>query len=344
MQWQRGSEVRRGERRGPMSEIRWGIMGTGGIARTFARDLLDDGHTIAAVGSRTRQRAETFADEFGIPTSHGSYDGLVDDDDVDIVYVATPHPEHAGNAELALSAGKHVLVEKPFTLNAAEAERVVTLGAERGLLVLEAMWTRFLPHVGRIREILREGQIGEVRHFTADHMQLLPSDPRHRINALELGGGALLDLGVYPLSFASMLFGTADEMRASARFSATGADAATAVVLGYGGRALAVTHCASDLRGTNTATIVGTDARIEIDPTWYEATSFRVIDVEGVVIEEYKTRITGRGMQFQAREAERLIESGRTASDIMPPAESVSIMRTLDEIRAAIGLVYPQER
>jgi predicted dehydrogenase len=327
-----------------MSEIRWGILGTGGIAHAVAKDLLDDEHVIAAVGSRAQERADDFADEFGIPVAYGSYDELVSDDDIDIVYVATPHSEHAYNAELALNAGKHVLVEKPFTLNATQAKHVVELAADRQLLVLEAMWTRFLPHVERIREILEDGTLGVLRGFSADHMQRLPSDPRHRINALELGGGALLDLGVYPISFASMLLGEPESVQASARFGRTGADAATDTVFGYGDRALAVTRCASDVRGTNSATIVGTDARIEIASIWYAPTSFRVVDPGGHVIEEFKTRVTGGGKQFQAREAERLIEAGLIASEVMPPAESVAIMRTLDRVRSRIGLVYPQER
>ena len=327
-----------------MSDFRWGILGTGGIARTFTKDLIDDDHSVAAVGSRTLAKAEAFADEFGVPAAHGSYEDLVADDDVDIVYVATPHPEHAANAELALNAGKHVLVEKPFTLNAAEARRVVALAAERDLLVMEAMWTRFLPHVERIRDLVGRGILGDVRSFSADHQQLLPSDPHHRINALELGGGALLDLGIYPISFASMLFGAPQTVQAASRFGATGADAATDTVFGYGDRALAATRSASDMRGSNTAVIVGTESRIEIDAIWYTATNFRLIAPDGQVREEFKTRITGRGMQFQAREAERLIDAGEIESRVMPASESVSIMQTLDEIRAIVGLVYPQER
>ena len=327
-----------------MSTLAWGILGTGGIAHTFAKDLIDDGHTIAAVGSRTQERADAFADEFDIAESYGSYEQLVADEHVDIVYIATPHPEHAANAELALNAGKHVLVEKPFTLNAAEAVRVVDLAASKGLLVLEAMWTRFLPHVERIRELIAEGAIGAVREFAADHQQLLPSDPGHRINALELGGGALLDLGIYPISFASMLLGEPETVQASARFGATGVDAATDVVLGYGDRALATGRCALDLRGTNTATILGTDARIEIDSVWFAPTSFRLITFDGDVTEAYKSRVTGSGQHFQAREAERLVEAGEIESAVMPLAESISIMRTMDAVRESIGLVYPQER
>jgi predicted dehydrogenase len=327
-----------------MSEIRWGILGTGGIAHTFTKDLIDDEHIVAAVGSRTQQSADVFADEFGIPSAHGSYDDLVADDDVDVVYVATPHPMHAANAESALNAGKHVLVEKPFTLNAAEAQRVVDLARARGLLVMEAMWTRFLPHVERIRDLVGRGILGEVREFAADHMQRLPGEPTHRINAPELGGGALLDLGIYPVSFASMLFGSPQSVRASARFSSTGVDAATAAVFRYGDRALASVRCALDVRGTNIATITGTNARIDIESIWYAPTNFRVVRHDGHLMEEYKSRVFGSGMQFEAREVERLIESGLTASDVMTPEESVSIMRTLDDVRARTGLVYPQER
>jgi predicted dehydrogenase len=327
-----------------MSDIRWGILGTGDIAHSFVRDLLDDGHTIAAVGARRQESADAFAAEFGIPIAHSSAEALVSDDRVDIVYVATPHPLHADGAELALHAGKHVLVEKAFALNAAQARRIVDLGAEKHLLVLEAMWTRFLPHVVRIREILAAGTLGTLREFSADHLQLLPSDPTHRINALELGGGALLDLGVYPVSFASMLFGAPTTVQATARFGVTGVDAATNTLFGYDGGALATTRSALDAAGSNTAVIVGTDARIELDRVWYQPTSFRVVTPDGVVLEEYTERPAGRGLRFEAREAERLIDAGLSSSPIMPAEESVAIMQTLDAVRAEIGLVYPQER
>ena len=185
-----------------MTGLRWGILATGGIAHMFTKDLRTAGLDIAAVGSRRADAARAFADEFEIPHAHDSYEALVDDPDVDIVYVATPHPAHADNAILALEHGKHVLVEKPFTLNAAEAARVRDVAAANGLLAMEAMWTRYLPHMVRIRELLAEGALGDVRAVTADHTQSISTDPAHRLNALELGGGALLDLGIYPVSFA----------------------------------------------------------------------------------------------------------------------------------------------
>ena len=248
-----------------MTALRWGIISTGGIARQFTADLLLNGHTVAAVGSRTQESADRFAAHFGLPTAHASYEALVADPTVDIVYVATPHPWHYPNAALALNAGKHVLVEKPFTLNAAQAQRLVTLAAERGLLVLEAMWTRWLPHMVRLREIVAAGTIGDIRSMSADHTQLLPNDPAHRLNALELGGGALLDLGIYPISFASQLFGTPQSVQAVGTFKETGADAQVATMFRYAGGQIATTYSASTTRGPNVAVVLGTEGRIELE-------------------------------------------------------------------------------
>ena len=322
---------------------RWGILGPGGIADAFTRDLITAGCSVQAVGSREQERAEAFAERHGIPNAHGSYDALVTDPDVDIVYIATPPSEHAPNAELALNAGKHVLIEKPFTMTGDEAARVADLARSTGLVALEAMWTRFLPHVVRIREVIASGALGELRSFTGVHMQRLPAEPTHRLNARELGGGALLDLGIYPVSFASQLFGAPETVQASGRLRDTGVDAEVATVFGYVDGSLATTLSASDAAGPNTASIIGTDARIDIDATWYAPTGFRVIGAGDAVLETYMSKVDGRGMQFQAFEVERLIATGETESTVMPLDESVSIMRTLDEIRRQIGVVYPGE-
>jgi predicted dehydrogenase len=323
--------------------IRWGILATGGIAHAFTQDLILDGHTVQAVGSRSLAAAEAFAAEFGIPTAHGSYEALAADPEVDIIYVSTPHPFHAANATLALTHGKHVLIEKPLTLNAGEARDITELAAEKGLLVLEGMWTRFLPHMRRIREIIAAGTLGEVHTLIADHTQDLPDDPGHRLNSMELGGGALLDLGVYPITFASELFGTPETILAAATFKATGADAQVATTFRYPGGQIALTLSASDTAGTNTAVILGTLGRIEIDAVWYSPTSFRVLNSRGEVVESYESTVPGRGMQFQAVEAERVIRAGLIESDLLPVAEMVSIMETLDAVRERIGLRYPGE-
>ncbi|WEO78045.1 Gfo/Idh/MocA family oxidoreductase [Cryobacterium sp. SO2] len=321
--------------------LRWGILATGGIAHQFAGDLVKNGFTVQAVGSRSQAAADAFAAEFGIPTAHPSYEALVADPNVDIIYVSTPHPFHAANASLALEAGKHVLVEKPITLNAAEARQLAALAESKNLLLLEAMWTRFLPHMGRIREILAAGTLGDVHSLIADHTQDLPDDPTHRINSLALGGGALLDLGIYPVSFASALFGRPETILASATFKDTGVDAQIATIFRYPGGQIATLLSASDTKGPNTASILGTEGRIDIDAVWYSPTTFRVLNGANEVVESYETpAFVGRGMHFQAVEAERLVAAGLITSELLTTAESVQIMETLDEIRSQIGLVY----
>ena len=324
-------------------DLRWGILATGLIARLFTADLLRTRHKVAAVGSRSLQTAQMFAAQFGIARAHGSYDALLADPEVDVVYIATPHPFHAANAIAALEAGKHVLVEKPFTINATEAQSVVNLAERQRLVVLEAMWTRFLPHMLRIREIAASGSLGEIRSVVADHTQDLPDDPGHRLNALDLGGGALLDLGIYPISFAWDMLGAPQSVQATARFKATGADAEVATLFRHAGGAVSLTLSMSDAAGPNVATVIGTQGRIEIDSVWYKPTSFRVYDNQGNVVEEFKSSVQGRGMQYQAAEVERLIRAGTLSGEILPLAETVAIMQTLDSIRAQIKLRYPGE-
>jgi predicted dehydrogenase len=323
--------------------LRWGILGTGGIARLFTSDLNLTDRAVTAVGSRTQQSADAFATAFGIPRAHGSYEALAADPEVDVIYVSTPHPFHAEGARLALEHGKHVLVEKPFTLNAAEARAVVDLAAAKGLVVLEAMWTRWLPHMVRVRELLASGALGEVRAVLADHDQKLPVNPEHRLQNPALGGGALLDLGIYPVSFAWDVFGAPSSVHAISSPTATGVDRQTAIIFGYPGGEQAVLHTQLDARGPSTATIIGTEARIQIDPVWYTPTSFSLIDPSDAVIERFEQEVPGRGMQFQAFELERLVAAGTVAGEVLPPEQSVAIMGTLDEIRRQIGLRYPGE-
>ena len=306
--------------------IRWGILGAGGIANAFVSDLLATGQRVSAVGSRSRSSADLFASKYGIASAHASYEALCSDPQVDAVYVATPHPFHAANALMALEAGKHVLVEKPFTMNAREARQVIALAESKGLVALEAMWTRWLPHMVRIREIVTAGRLGAIRALIADHTQKLPMDPSHRVNA-----------------FAWDLFGKPTSIMASSQPTATGVDEATTVILGYEGGLRAITHSALDCRGPNTAVIIGTEARIEIDPVWYTATSFTLYGGDHGVVERFEHPLTTRGMEYQARELERLVNEGRTSGEILPAEETVRIMECLDEVRRQIGLKYPGE-
>ena len=327
-----------------MTDIRWGILATGGIAHAFTADLRTAGLDVVAVGSRSAESARAFAEQYGIAHAHGSYEALVADPEVDIVYVASPHSHHLAHATLALEAGKHVLIEKAVTLDADEAIALRDLAAARGLLVMEAMWTRYLPHMVRIREIVAAGTLGEVRTVIADHTQRISDDPAHRLNALELGGGALLDLGIYPVSFAVDILGPIESARAVGRLAETGADSDVAIAAVHSGGGLSSIAMSSRAAGPNTAHVIGTDARIDIDRVWYTPTSFRVTATDGTVIEDYTSAFAGRGMQFEALYAEHLLREGRTDSDLLPFDESITIMATLDDIRAQLGVVYPKER
>lgn len=324
-----------------MTKLRWGILATGGIAQTFAKDLVLCEFDVRAVASRTQQNADAFAAQFGIPTAHGSYADLAADPNVDIVYIATPHPLHIEPALQMIAAGKHVLVEKAFTVDAAQARTIRDAAAAAGVLAMEAMWTRYLPHMVRIREILAAGTLGSVRGLIADHSQRLSDDPANRINALELGGGALLDLGIYPVSFAWDIFGKPARVQAAATLKDTGADAEVATLFSYDSGAIASTFSTSMAKGDNRATILGSDATIYIDPVWYAATSFRVVAPDGTVLEEFASDIAGRGMQYQAYAAERFVAEGNLAGDELGIEETIEIMETLDEIRELIGLHYP---
>ena len=320
--------------------IRWGILGTGFIAGLQTQDLIENGFTVQAVGSRTANSSKAFADEYGVATAHGSYADLVADPLVDVVYIATPHPFHHANALLALNAGKHVLVEKSFTMNAREAQDIVDVAEAKGLVALEAMWSRFLPHMIRIRAIIEEGTIGEVRKVVASHNQSLPKDPAHRLNDPALGGGALLDLGIYPVSFAFDILGTPETIRASASMTATGVDRQTAAIFEYAGGQQALVDCELDAASANRAMVIGTEGWIDIKSTWYNPTPFTVHAVDGSVVERYEQPVTSRGMQYQAAELERLVREGGTAGTILPPRESVAVMAAMDEIRRQIGLSY----
>jgi predicted dehydrogenase len=324
---------------------RWGVIGTGGIAAAFVTDLalLADAEVVA-VGSRRQETADAFGDTFGIARRHPSYQALVDDPDVDVVYVSTPHPGHFPAAMLAIQAGKAVLCEKPFTLNATEAADLVAMARRQGVFLMEAMWTRFLPHVVRIRELLAEGVLGDLRTVTAEHGQYFPPDPAHRLFAPGLGGGTLLDLGVYPVSLASMVLGAPARVTAVSDAAETGVDAQTSILLQHAGGRHAVLTTTLSAASPNRAAVVGTQARVEIDPTWYRPTSFTLIRRDGTVLERFDEPHEGGGLRHQAAEVGRRLAAGEIESPGMPLDETVSIMATLDEVRRQIGLVYPSER
>ncbi len=266
------------------------------------------------------------------------------DPTVDVIYVATPPSEHEAHALLALEHGKHVLIEKPFTVNEAQAQRVVDHAARRGLVVMEAMWTRFLPHMAYVRNRIAGGDLGTISSVRAEHAQRLDVPDTHRLRNPALGGGALLDLGVYPISFLHDIVGEPAHIDSRAEMTETGVDATVATVTAHDGGALGTTLSSMVSRGRNAASITGTLARLEIAATWYTPTAVELFDSRGEVVDRFESHVTGRGMQLEAIEMERLVEGGDPADMLMPQADSIAVMRSLDRVRALIGLEYPGER
>lgn len=325
-------------------EFRWGILASGGIAQAFARDLsYFNHHIVAAVGSRSQESADSFAAEFPGCTAYSSYEALVADPTLDAIYVASPHPYHVSNTVLALNAGKPVLCEKPFTINAAEARQMKAAADANGVALMEAMWARFLPHMHKVREILASGILGDIWAVEADHGQRLSdyANPRHWEPSL--GGGALLDLGIYPISFAHMVLGVPDKITSSATFTDKGVDASSTVIFDYKSGAQAILTSNMMVSTPCRATICGTLGKIEIDRTFYNPTSMRVIMHDGTTT-EYPKEYKGHGLRDQALEFERVVRSGAKSSAILTPDESILIMESLDEVRKQIGLIYPSER
>ena len=312
--------------------LRWGVLGTGGIAHTFASDFrfTDDG-VVAAVGSRSKASADAFGDEFNVPRRHASYEDLVRDDEVDVIYVGTPHPQHFANAMLALEHGKPVLVEKAFTMTAQEARDLVAAARSNQLFLMEAMWTRFLPHVVALRDLIHKGALGEIVTIEADHGQWFEHDPGSRLFARELGGSALLDLGVYPVSFASMLLGTPERLTALVDPAFSGVDGQASMLLGYAHGAQAVLNCTSSARTATRACVSGTEARIEIDGDFYAPTSFTLITRDGDE-QRFDFATRGRGLHYEAHEVASCLRDGKLESTAMPLEESISIMETMERV------------
>ncbi|MFF7213672.1 Gfo/Idh/MocA family protein [Streptomyces sp. NPDC008238] len=326
-------------------KVRWGILATGGIAASFAEDLreLKDDAEIVAVGSRRIESARAFADRFGIPRAYGSWTELADDDGVDVVYVATPHSAHRVAAGLCLRAGRSVLCEKPFTVNAVEARELADLARAHGRFLMEAMWTYCNPVVRRLTELVADGAVGEVRSVHADFGLGGPFEPGHRLLDPALGGGALLDLGVYPVSFAHLLLGEPDEVQAWAHLTEQGVDDNTGMLLGYDSGAMAVLSCSLTADTAQTAVVTGSKGRIEVPASFFHPDRF-VLHREGREPEEFGAPDDGlRGLQHEAAEVMRCLRAGERESPLVPLEGSLAVMRTLDTVRDRIGVRYPGE-
>lgn len=323
-------------------KIRWGILGTGSIAQKFATGLtaLPDAE-IAAVGSRTQAAADHFGAEFHIPRRHASYEALANDAEVDAIYIATPHPFHYQNTLMCLDAGKPVLCEKPFAINVGEARQMVARAREKKIFLMEAMWTRYLPVMARVREIIAAGTIGDVRLVTADFGFRTGFNPKGRLFDPDLGGGGLLDVGIYPISLAYMLLGAPSSVVSAAHLGETGVDEQAAWIFGYPAGQLALLSSATRTNTQQEARIAGTEGLIRI-PDWWHAQQL-TLSVNGKPDEVIQPPFGGNGYNYEAAEVAHCLRKGLLESQTMPLDESLAIMETMDTIRAQWGLKYPME-
>ncbi len=325
-----------------METLRWGILSTGNIAHQFARGLQSANNAeLVAVGSRNQDSADSFAKEFNIPNAYNSYDGLVNDPDVDAIYIGTPHVFHAENVKLCLNAGKHVLCEKPFALNAQEAESCIALAREKNLFLMEAMWMRFIPAILETKRLIDEGLIGDIRLIQADFSFYMPIQPRHRLYNPDLGGGSLLDVGIYPISLATFFLGMPESVESHAVIGASGVDEQCSILFKYSDAAALLSAGISGAL-VNEAVIKGTKGKITVnDPFWVPGKI--TVHVYGEEAEVRDIPYAGNGYNYEAEAVHEAIKAGKIEHEILQHEETLATLRLMDAMRQEWGLQYPQE-
>lgn len=318
--------------------VRWGIVGPGRIARLVVRDFVHvEGAEAVAVASRSLDRAQAFAEEFGLATAYGSYREIIAADDIDVLYIATPHPQHLMIALAALEAGRAVLVEKTFTATLAGAEQVVAAAREHGVFAMEAMWTRFQPAIVAARTLIEDGVIGEVRQVQADLGVDRPFDPADRIYDPTQGGGALLDLGVYVVSFAQYFLGTPDRVEATGSLAPTGVDTEAGLLLGYADGRAATLLATIRHQTPGAARIHGTDGWIDVHPRFHHPSTI-VLTRRGHDPETITRPPRGGGYSHELAEVTQAVAAGRLESTVMPLADTLAVQRILEEAGRQLGV------
>jgi predicted dehydrogenase len=316
--------------------LRWGVLAPGEIARSFAQAMRQ--HTaqrLIAVASRSKERAAAFAGRFEVEAVHDSYEALVANPEVDVVYVAAPASEHVALGLLAIAAGKHVLIEKPLATDAAGARRLANAARSRSVFLMEAMWSRYLPQASVIRRLIADGVIGIARGVIADHSQAVAVDPDHRLYRADLGGGALLDLGIYPIQFDSMIFGAPQQITAIGGLTETGVDAYSTLVLGHGPAVQSTVTTSILARAGSRATVFGDTGRIDIDGPHHVPTTLTLRDNNVLGPRLTWSDPTGisfyGGLSWEATAVATFIGEGRIESPLHTLDETVSILETIDE-------------
>jgi predicted dehydrogenase len=324
--------------------IRWGILGAGGIARTVSQDIAGtDGHVVAAVGARDADRAAAFAADFPGARGFGSYDELVDDPEVDVVYIATTHPGHHDHALLAIAAGKPVLIEKPVCLNAAGAREVFAAARDADLFAMEAMWMLTNPLIRQAEQLVTDGAIGQVRGVRAEFGLGRPFDPEHRLYDLDNGGGALLDLGIYPMTFAHLFLGRPDAVATTGQLAPTGTDDTVAMQWSYAHGPGAQLWCSVSTPAPNRAVVYGSEGWIATEGAAHRPTGL----VVQTATERYRLDdpLAGQGSGYGPEIAEvgRCLRSGLLESPLIPQDDTIDILELIDDARSALGVKYPGE-
>lgn len=336
-----------------MDRIRWGVLAPGRIARTFASDLaLVPDAELVATGSRSPERAAEFAARFG-GVAHGSYEALVSDPSVDVVYVASPHALHDQHTRMALQAGKAVLCEKPMTLDADSTTALFEEAATRGLFLMEAMWTACHPTIRKLLELLADGEHGTARQVHADLGFVVPGatgggDPTDRLLDPALGAGALLDMGIYPLTLAHLVLGTPERLTAVANRSASGIDLDIAVAGLYPGGATAALTASMTSQAPRTATVATEIGRFDLPrgfhhPERIRWTSYWTKEGTSTWVEPDEP-VIGQGYGNEILEVHRCLRAGALTSELVPPQQTLALMRQMDDLREQIGVSYPRRR
>ncbi|MFT3888644.1 MAG: Gfo/Idh/MocA family oxidoreductase [Arachnia sp.] len=325
-----------------MSTIRWGIVGLGAIAHGVAGDFqFVPGAELVAVASRTKEKAQQFAALYGIKRAYGSYRELIESPDVDVVYIATPHPLHRDVALAAIANGKAVLVEKAFTATSAGAQQVVEAARAKGVFAMEAMWTRFQPVVAAAREVVAWGRIGEVIAVQGDLYAPRDYEAGHRLFEKELGGGAILDLGVYVVNFAQAFLGNIRSVDCLTRLYPTGVDKAASINLGHTGGGMSSLACGFDGPGPGRMTIVGTKGWIEVEPRFHHPTTLSVHRA-GVLPRIIEARPTGGGYAHEFAEVTKRVADGSLESPTMPLQDTLEVMRVLESCLRQAGIQHEE--
>ncbi|MHC5097858.1 MAG: Gfo/Idh/MocA family protein [Planctomycetota bacterium] len=322
---------------------RWGIVGAGGIAQKFA-DALNhvENAKLQAIASTNAHRAKDFAQQFSIPDSYDSYEQLFSSDTVDVVYVATPHNFHCINTLGALKAKKHVLCEKPMAVNRSQVKQMISSAQDNNVFLMEAMWTRFLPMMTEVRNMIEKGAIGQPQLLYADFGVKFDFDPKHRTYNPDLAGGALLDLGIYCIALASMIFGTPNTISSTVKMAETGVDERSTVILEYENAKVAVLFQALDLEGPREALIVGTEGSIKLHSGWTAGSDY-TLKLNNGTEKTFNAETYENGFIYQIMAVQDSLDAGKTQCDLMNLDETLAITETMDALRSQWGLKYPFE-